>query len=376
MLKCTIFICLYLCTYAAIYGEQIDDDIDDAHRTGQYTTSWKETHPLGLSEPFWKRVSRFKTKAGEEHYDLSKESFTVVVPDDYNKNTPYGLFVFINSIDTAYMPYTKELKKRHMIGVCVAKGGNDRSTWLRMHFALDAVYNIQKRYNIDERRVVISGISGGGFVSSRLAIGFADIFTGALYLMGCESYTMNQSFSKEQQARIKFENRYVFVTGGSDFNKPVTMRVHSAYTSSGFKNATYIEYPHLGHGKPQKSADVSKMFDSLDQALIDHAQRYYTLGKKAMDKEKMGEALFYMRKAYVPGCTDPIIIAALASLDALEAAYRDCLTDIQNAQDASDFKNAKKILRAAKKTWKGIINSEYRNIKKRLKAAKKATKKK
>lgn len=66
--------------------------------------------------------------------------------------------------------------------------GNDVSNGDRFQRVMDTLATIESHAPIDHRRVYISGISGGGRVSSGVAVCFADVFCGAAPIVGLSCY--------------------------------------------------------------------------------------------------------------------------------------------------------------------------------------------
>ena len=74
-----------------------------------------------------------------------------------------------------------------LIYVSEANAGNDANPIARREpLALLAYANIVKRYPIDPARVYVSGFSGGSRVAMRLALGYPDVFRGALLNSGSD----------------------------------------------------------------------------------------------------------------------------------------------------------------------------------------------
>jgi len=208
--------------------------------------------------------ARFRASDKIGPYDVTKEKYRLVVPKSYSHAAKWGLFVYINADDSANLPggYEAALEKRKLLAVSAYKSGNGRNIFDRFRLAVDAAFNLEKRFNIDPARIYVSGFSGGGRVASMLAVAYADLFAGAIPFCGVNFYTEIPSEAgkhwpigyipvDEALAIAKSKGRYVLVTGEKDFNLANTRAVFEhGFKKEGFKNAKLLEVPGLSHAPP------------------------------------------------------------------------------------------------------------------------------
>jgi hypothetical protein len=204
-------------------------------------------------------------EAAKVDYNLPDESFEVYVPADYTDQTPFGLLVFVMPSGRGGLPenYRALIDKHHLIWVGPNKAGNDRFVRLRMGLAIDAAANMRARYKIDPDRVYVSGVSGGGRVASLLGVGFADVFRGGFYIIGCDFY--HEEKSAEQNGFFKRsynvppakiynlarkQSKHVFLTGDNDGNREQTQLYYNGFKRDGFEHITYLQVPGMGHRSP------------------------------------------------------------------------------------------------------------------------------
>ena len=218
-------------------------------------------------------------------YDVTKETFNLLVPKDYKKETPYGLFVWVSPGNSGSIPkeWEKVLAEKKLIFIGANNSGNPRDVFDRMRMAVDANHNLRGMFNIDDRRVYVSGFSGGSRVASMLGVCYADMFTGAACFMGVNFYEPVVGEDKMMyQARYipdgeileiaKKESRYVFITGEKDFNLADTKAVHEAAVRSGFQAVELFNIPKQGHQPP--AADwLEKAITYLDGGKADAKQK-------------------------------------------------------------------------------------------------------
>ena len=182
--------------------------------------------------------ARFRASDKIGPYDVTKEKFRLVVPKSYKPAAQWGLFVYINADDSATLPagYEAVLEKRKLLAVAPYKAGNGRPIFDRFRLAVDAAFNLEKRFSIDPARIYVSGFSGGGRVASMLSVAYADLFAGAIPFCGVNFYTEIPSEAgkhwpigyipvDEALAIAKSKGRYVLVTGEKDFNLANTRAV-------------------------------------------------------------------------------------------------------------------------------------------------------
>src|SRR5579862_8688259 len=176
--------------------------------------------------------SRFHFKVEIGPYNVAQEKFRILVPKPYTHEEKWGLFVYVNPGDDAGIPdgYEPILEKHKLIAVAAYKTGNERNVVDRFRLALDAQWNMTRRFNIDPGRVYVSGFSGGGRIASILSVAYADLFPGGIPFCGANFY-MNIPSGEGSKVwpamylpaadtlRIaKSTARYVLVTGEKDMN--------------------------------------------------------------------------------------------------------------------------------------------------------------
>jgi poly(3-hydroxybutyrate) depolymerase len=235
-------------------------------------------------------------------YNLADESFEVYAPAAYTGDKPFGLLVFVNPHPSGRLPrqYQAAIDKHRLIFVSPNKVGNDRVFRNRMGLAIDAVTNMKTRYRIDPERVYVSGISGGGRISSMLGFCYPDVFRGGVYIIGCNSYRTVQSTEQKIPETGKFgyffpsfkqpaaplfklartQSRHVLITGDFDGNREQTWLYYQGFVRDKFEHVTYYQVPGMGHQAPD--ADwFDAALDFLDQPLT--APAATTAGQRPAD---------------------------------------------------------------------------------------------
>ncbi len=253
-------------------------------RTGFFRTKFEQRSPHSNLDGMLRRLG-WKKKKEHIDYKLNDFTFEVHVPPNYSGEKPYGLMVYISPGPRVYFfgrTRSEGLYAKHsLIHVAAYNSGNKQNVWVRLGLAIDAVHNMKKQYNIDPDRVYATGASGGGRCASMLGLGFADVFDGAVPIVGCYFFTMVKSLENPKKGwsarfirpvsavyrKARVKNRYVLLTGQHDFNREETESTYvNGFKKLGFKHATYIEVPGMGHYTPPAKV-FEKALIALDAPL-------------------------------------------------------------------------------------------------------------
>ena len=252
-------------------------------RTGIFTAEFTEKSPFSDPKQIAARMHlREGTKLPE--YEPADHAFQIVVPETYDGSEAYGLLVFIHpndevSLDRFFGRTIKDVLAKHkLIWVSYSDAGNPVMPNIRLGLALDAVHNVSKRYRIDDRRVYVSGLSGGGRMTCMAGIYYPEVFTGCIPIVGT-LYFRDAKLPEEPELRaqirpepkddnavwpralhepsakrlreMKANQRWVLLAGEKDYNMP-QMRAHfeQGFEKDQFEHAHYLEVPGMGHAYP------------------------------------------------------------------------------------------------------------------------------
>lgn len=268
---------------AAGPGDPALDDATTAQR-GRFRVQFHERSPFSDIETMRRRMVIGHGQIIED-YDLAAESFDAYVPVDSDPARPHGLLVWVSAIETGAPPeaWLATLDAHDLLWIGANGAGNPRLGWHRFGLALDAVHNMTKRYAIDDNRVYVAGMSGGGRIASRMGVAWAEVFDGALSIVGCDFYRKTPSAGHPGQyhperyqppprkmlEQARQRNRYVLLTGETDFNRDETKSIYEhGFVKAGFKYATYFEVPGLGHELPNAEW-LAKCIEALDAPLAE-----------------------------------------------------------------------------------------------------------
>jgi hypothetical protein len=207
----------------------------------------------------------------QQSVDLSQEKFVVHVPAQAPAHG-YALLVFVPPWDDARVPaaWIPALDRHGMIFVSPAHAGNDADVLDRREpLALLAAYNLSQRYPIDPQRVYVGGFSGGARVALRLALGYPDLFLGALLIAGSDPIGTAQLPLPPASLFRRFQQgtRLVYLTGQrDDLHQAMDNRSRDSMQHWCVVGMTSINAPRSGH-EPPGPATWSRALSALEQPL-------------------------------------------------------------------------------------------------------------
>ncbi len=261
-------------TFKKLTTKILTEATHDPLKTGRFTARFTEHSPLTTAGELNKR---FQFALGMEAlnmnhqarpYNILAESFEVYVPESYDLDTSYGLWVHISPSEAGDLPgksLIPVLEDRKVIWIGANKSGNDHSVYeRRIPLALDAAYNMKNLYNIDPDRVYVEGVSGGGRTASMTAFHHPDVWKGGIFIIGVNYWERMEnpenpgtywraSFNKPKKEYLQQaaqEGRYVFLTGDRDSNRAQTKAYFENAYNKFLQNAIYIQVPNMGHRLP------------------------------------------------------------------------------------------------------------------------------
>lgn len=250
-------------------------------RTGESHLTFTERCPASSTREYLRHYSMTGVMITNlKDYNLPEESFEVWVPPSYKPDEGWGLFVFVSAGGSGrlHRDWAEQLEKHKLLWIGANNAGNDRMPFVRIGLAIDGQFNMKKQYSIDEKRIFIGGVSGGGRVSSMVGIAYPDIFTGGIYMVGCNWYRdmpattepgkfWHRTFNAPPYVllrKAKENSRHVLLTGEHDMNGPQTkVNYEKGFKPDGYKHVIYLEVPGMGH-QPPPAEWFGKALDFLD----------------------------------------------------------------------------------------------------------------
>jgi pimeloyl-ACP methyl ester carboxylesterase len=175
--------------------------------------------PLAAAE-IERMVARSGKQLSEQSIDVAQERFAVYVPA-HSPSQGFGLLVFIPPWQEAGLPrgWAEVLERHGVIFVSAARSGNNEDVFTRREpLALLAAHNILQRYPVNREHVFIGGLSGGSRIALRVALGYPDLFRGALLNAGSDPLDASPPIIPPRELFTRFQEatHVVFVTGERD----------------------------------------------------------------------------------------------------------------------------------------------------------------
>ena len=274
-------LCLLFLSLAAFAAAQPAKP--DTSKFGTWSTiAFKESVLMSDAEQLKMRLHAVEDP---KPFDVSKETFDVFTPKSYQKGKPHCLIVWISSGAKVSVPkdWEKVLDAKKIILIGARNSGNPRDIFDRMRLATDANHNMRQRFSIDQKRVWVSGISGGARVASMLGVTYADMFNGAICFMGVNFYEDVTAGKELFQANYipadelldiaKKGCRYALVTGSKDFNLSNTTAVfEQGFKKEGFAAVQMFNIPDQGHALPTGEW-LAKCIDFMDDTKPTNAKK-------------------------------------------------------------------------------------------------------
>jgi pimeloyl-ACP methyl ester carboxylesterase len=167
-----------------------------------------------------RRLAHSAVVLRDQPIDLVQERFTVYVPP-HSQAQGFGLLVFVPPWENAMLPrgWAGILDRRGVIFVSAANSGNSANVLDRREpLALLAAHNILQRFRVDPQRIYIGGFSGGSRIALRLALGFPDVFRGALLNAGSDPIGDAETPLPPAELFSRFQEmtRIVYISGQND----------------------------------------------------------------------------------------------------------------------------------------------------------------
>jgi predicted esterase len=236
----------------------------ESHRTGEFKAALQVRSPESEAGR-WASRFQFGGDLTNWDYDLVDERFSLYVPPGYDAGgEPYGVVVWISPLDDGRVPppFRQVLDERHLIWIAPDNAGNSRHLFPRAGLTLDAAENVRRLYNVDPRRIYVSGLSGGGRMAAMLAVDYPDVFAGGYPIIGVTAYLsirlettpgmfvpMYPPPSDRMLRRAKAQP-FVIMTGSGDFNREECRLTAETYEREGFTDLHFLDVEGMGHEMP------------------------------------------------------------------------------------------------------------------------------
>lgn len=239
------------CLFVALSG--VADDAPARAQTGAFSRTHLATTVLG------DRSSRY-----ESLFDAGEEiTWQYYVPPGYDPAKPAGLLVYISPTRSGAMPkaWRSVMNEYNLIWIGADRSGNRTKVPRRVLLSLLGVELAAGEYEVDERRIYLSGFSGGARVASMAVIDNADVYSGGLFFCGADLWHLEESPNVE----LMKKNRYVLITGVHDQALEPVKKTYRGYRRAGIEQTRLMIIRNMGHSTPRRG-DFAKAVAFLEEA--------------------------------------------------------------------------------------------------------------
>lgn len=162
-------------------------------------------------------------------YNPDEHAAMLYVPKSYDGTVPFGIYLHIAPAGRGTRPsgeWQALMDKLKLIYVSPHKTGNNTPTWRRMVLAMDSMATVKSHYKIDEKRVYVGGLSGGGHLAMLCQMVYPEYFQGAIS-HAAQSYLPNKrsfghfpglKLSDAKSPPRKKKNKWCVISGNKDGN--------------------------------------------------------------------------------------------------------------------------------------------------------------
>lgn len=256
----------------------------DAPRpAGAYETAYTVASPLATRDAVarrllhgyqYRRVTALAASRGDDlsslAFDPAAERWQVYAPPRCAAGEACGALVWIHPWNDASLPrdWARVLDARALVYVSARRSGNEEDVVdRRVPLALLGLAGVQASYRIDPDRTYVGGFSGGGRTASRIATGYADVFSGGMFVATSDGVGTSEVPLPGGAAldALLTKNRYAFIVGTEDpANADYTRRAHRQYRESCVLDAELFTVSGWHH----RNVDgrwLARLIDALDR---------------------------------------------------------------------------------------------------------------
>jgi poly(3-hydroxybutyrate) depolymerase len=222
-----------------------------------------------------KVLTAYKTRKGMGSFPVNKltpeqchayedgQTTIVYVPASYDGAEPYGVYLHNSPSQQGIRPpkpWQDLMDKLKLIYISPNGGGNDAADLRRVVLALDSLASVKHQYKINEERVYVGGLSGGGYVGMLCQMFYPELFHGAIS-HAAQSYlpagTKSGHFAGLALADLKSsprnQRKWVVISGDKDKNYREIIDTSKDWVHAHFQYK-FIDVPGMGHQNASEEA--------------------------------------------------------------------------------------------------------------------------
>ncbi len=189
----------------------------------------------------------------DESIAWKDQTMLVYCPKTYKgDSTPIGVYINISPTDGAISMkpgYEQVMDKRNLIYASPTGTSNKRSDVRRMALVLDTLATLRKDYTVDEQRIFVGGVSGGGAMSAWMTVYFPE-FRAALCQVRNEYIPNEKCFPTIEQKDVRRIARrkqaFAWITGPKDSNYQSILKSAPTWKNQHFVSKVF-DVPGMKH---------------------------------------------------------------------------------------------------------------------------------
>jgi predicted esterase len=204
----------------------------------------------------------------EEMFSYDKGAMIVYIPASYNPAKPMGVYLHISPGDNGgthknYMPIMDRFSMIHLS----PKGTSNSQPMLRRaKLAVDALAEVKKQWKVDEKRVCVGGLSGGGHMAMFTHAMFPQWFSASIshaaqiYLpLGGSCGHFPGLEARDITGKDCKDHKWVVISGDKDFNYKEILKTTDDWKAAR-ANYLFIDVPGMGHtnASPERLEEALK----------------------------------------------------------------------------------------------------------------------
>ncbi|MDD2597911.1 MAG: hypothetical protein PHO37_01620 [Kiritimatiellae bacterium] len=235
------------------YKSKVPRKVFKAYDDGNVPASWKEA----------------KTPVDEcIEYNPAEHTTLIYVPESYSETGNFGVYLHNSPGERGITPaadWKAIMDKFKLIYISPHKASNNTPHMRRLVLAMDSLATVRKHFKINDQRVYVGGLSGGGHMGMMCQMVYPEQFNGAIshaaqsYLpdRGCGHFPGLTLADAKSAPRKKL--KWCVVSGDKDFNYKAILETSKEWDNAGFM---YKFFDHKGMGHANASGPA------LEEALI------------------------------------------------------------------------------------------------------------
>ena len=186
----------------------------------------------------------------------TEESFILYVPQSYDGNKKFGVYLHNSPGQSGITPpedWREVMDKMNLIFVSPNNTPNKSPSWHRIVLALDSLATVKSNYSIDDKRVFVGGLSGGGHIGMMCQMLYPDIFHGAVSHAAQSYLPEKNTFGHfpglkpaDTQRKPRKDRKWAVVSGDKDQNYNEIIKSGKRWEDAKFKYK-FFNVPGMGH---------------------------------------------------------------------------------------------------------------------------------